>query len=461
MRKVKTLYESALYHMSVLLLLNIFSKNCGKLSEGKLEELLNELNLPLRLKEAVRNSGEELTDYAEKYVVEFFSLILFRFCRSGNLEAVEYLFNVADSEIRQRLLISGDYQLLLEICTNQDFAMLEKLWRLASGPVLEMLKNPDLWADVLRNPETTGAILQFIEKHKRLKNPINLAEIFFSPVSSQGENLLTLAIKYNGKSAQHLIDFINRLWNTLDGKLLQKILCFSTHIGNALEAAFSYEYKNPSSLIKSLLELYIAYRKKSKIRWGKLVKPTFLSELIHWAGKKTEFEETFDFFVKNITFSDYSVNEKLQKLLLDRIFVLLNSQILSLEEKGIIIKNYLSLILKFPEKWLTWEEASTVEEKLNILLRAYENHLYERKENGENYLRQLLFFKGFSTQEKLVAVKKLKEALSSGLTDLKAIKEVPALNNGRLGKLFKLYYSELSKSSCRISDCTVNYSVSG
>lgn len=64
MRKVKTLYESALYHMSALLLLNIFGKSCGKLSEGKLEELLNELNLSLRLKEAVRNSGEELTDYA-------------------------------------------------------------------------------------------------------------------------------------------------------------------------------------------------------------------------------------------------------------------------------------------------------------------------------------------------------------------------------------------------------------
>ncbi len=94
-----------------------------------------------------------------------------------------------------------------------------------------------------------------VKKNKRLKNPINLAETFFSPVIAGGK-LIDFPIKYNGKSAQHLIDFINRLWNTLDGKLLQKILCFSTHIGNALEAAFSYEYKNPSSLIKSLLELY-------------------------------------------------------------------------------------------------------------------------------------------------------------------------------------------------------------
>ncbi len=50
MRKVKTLYESALYHMSVQLLLNIFSKNCGTKRKGKREELLNELNLPLRAK---------------------------------------------------------------------------------------------------------------------------------------------------------------------------------------------------------------------------------------------------------------------------------------------------------------------------------------------------------------------------------------------------------------------------
>ncbi len=235
-----------------------------------------------------------------------------------------------------------------------------------------------------------------------------------------GWNVLLLAVKFYPDSAKHLLRFISQHIDQFDSNTLAQIFLAKNKISGVRDSAFPVTLNSFSISIGNLLQSATPETSEAII------------EFIHQHYDKFDRKALAQMFIEK--------NFKDSKLLLS--FVKQNFEATQKIVEFIFPHIELNNV---GQMFLTRKEQHWNSFIAKLWLEKYLADLYSRE--AENITHTTRFFKinfGFSTQAKIKAALKLKDALTlEGSAQFNHLRELSCLSifdNGRLGKVFYDYY---------------------